>query len=242
MISEWWDGAKNTIVTARQQIEDTLKNTEVEFQAIKDRNEAAKTISKQWKKVKEKTSDSLGLIETNQIDSKDAEKKILDERLGNIKTFSEQANGYLSSIGNSIPNISIDLPEIPSIPDNEGGKKHSGMETGFVGNDSFNKDDTFKYVTLTKLKPDEVPTMLQIGEAVLTKLQQKNVLDNMRTAFYAGVKLPNFNNIQKANTTTSAPSITLNGDIVLQGVNNTTEFAKKIKSEFLTRLSQELYK
>ena len=37
----------------------------------------------------------------------------------------------------------------------------------------------------------------------------------------------NFNNIQKANNTTSAPSITLNGDIVLQGVNDVENFAKK---------------
>ena len=293
LIAERWDGAKNTIVTARQQIEDALKNTEVEFQAIKDRNEAAKTINKQWKKVQEKTADSLALIETNQTDSKDAEKPILEERLLNIKTFSEQANGYLSSVSSSIdtlnsktinPNLSVDLPEVPDVPvvvtveeenpkktddkknnnknnknnknnnknnknnkkedeeEKKGNKKHSGMENGFIGSRMSNQDDTFQYITLTKLKPDEVPTVLQVGEGVLTKLQQTNVLDNMRTAFYAGIKLPNFNNIQKANNLTPVPSITLNGDIVLQGVNNTTEFAQKIKSEFLTKLSQELYK
>ena len=270
-IASRWDGAKTTIKKARQEIEDVLTNTEKEFQAIKDRNEAAKTVNKQWKKVKEKTIESLGLIEQNQISSKDAEKKILDERLGNIKTFAEEANGYLSSIGNSIPNITIDLPEVPDDSsdedssdkegdskkgngkksnkdkeeekDKKGKKNHSGMENGFIGSKLSNQDDTFQYVTLTKLKPDEVPSVLQVGEAVLTKLQQTNVLDNLRTAFYTGIKLPNFNNIQKANTTTfTAPSISFNGDIIVQGVNNTTEFAQKIKSEFLTKLSQELYK
>ena len=295
-IATRWDGAKTTIKKARQEIEDTLTNTEKELQAIKDRNEAAKTINKQWKKVQEKTADSLDLIETNQIDSKDAEKPILEERLSNIKTFSEQANSYLSSVSSSIdtlnsktinPNLSVDLPEVSDVPvtitveeekpnktddkknnnnnnknnnnknnnnknnnknkdkeeeEKKGKKKHSGMENGFVGSKISNQDDTFQYITLTKLKPDEVPTVLQVGEGVLTKLQQTNVLDNMRTAFYAGIKLPNFTNIQKANNLTPVPSITLNGDIVLQGVNNTTEFAQKIKSEFLTKLSQELYK
>ena len=116
------------------------------------------------------------------------------------------------------------------------------MENGFIGSKISNQDDTFQYITLTKLKPDEVPTVLQVGEGVLTKLQQTNVLDNMRTAFCAGVQLPNFNNIQKANNTTPLPSITFNGDIILQGVQDTENFAKKIKSEFLTKLSQELYK
>ena len=259
-----WDGAKKAIKDARQEIEDTLVNTEVEFQAIKDRNEAAKTINKQWKKVKEKTAESLALIETDQINYKDSEKTILDERLGNIKSFADQANSYLSSVSSSINSIpsalnDIDISDIPLVNNSpvlvgaiagaavlnnkkSSKKKHSGMKTGFVGEKISDQDDTFKYVTLTKLKPDEVPTVLQVGEGVLTKLQQTNVLDNMRTAFYAGTKLPNFNNIQKANNITPTPSITLNGDIVLQGVNNTTEFAQKIKSEFLTKLSQELYK
>ena len=91
------------------------------------------------------------------------------------------------------------------------------------------------------MNPDEVPAVLQVGESVLTKLQQTNVLDNMKTAFLAGSRLSNVQNIQTANHS-SAPSITLNGDIVLQGVQNTTEFAQKIKSEFLIKLSQELYK
>lgn len=261
-----WDGAKKTIKTARQEIEDTLKNTEVEFKAIKDRNDAAKTINKQWKKVQEKTVESLALIETDQTDYKDSEKKILDERLANIKTFAEQAMTYLSGVSSNIDSVNASLNKLggtndDSSKDNPGVKRifddprvpkagalaallssfHTGMEQGFVGEIS-NKDDTFKHVTLTKLKPDEVPTVLQVGEGVLTKLQQTNVLDNMRTAFYAGAKLPNFNNIQKANNINTPPSITLNGDIVLQGVNNTTEFAQKIKSEFLTKLSQELYK
>ena len=273
LIATRWDGAKKTIKKAKKEIEDTLANTEKEFQAIKDRNEAAKTINKQWKKVKEKTAESLALIETDQINYKDSEKPILDERLANIKSFAEQASAYLASVSSSIdainsksisPDLNTGEITVPKGQQGSGSNKtskaidaskiviagalasalskfHDGMEQGFVG-DISNKDDTFKHVALTKLKPDEVPTVLQVGEGVLTKLQQKNVLDNMRTAFYAGVKLPNFNNIQKANTTTSAPSITLNGDIVLQGVQNTTEFAQKIKSEFLTKLSQELYK
>ena len=269
-IATRWDGAKNTIKTARQEIEDTLKNTEAEFQAIKDRNEAAKTINKQWKKVKEKTAESLALIETDQINYKDSEKTILDERLGNIKSFADQANSYLSSVSSSIDAVNSKTinPKTSSDNNSTKGKQnsgnkngildneqiilvgalasalsnfHTGMEQGFVGEIS-NKDDTFKHITLTKLKPDEVPTVLQVGEGVLTKLQQTNVLDNMRTAFYAGTKLPNFNNIQKANNTTLPPSISFNGDIILHGVNDVSSFATKIKSEFLTKLSQELYK
>lgn len=250
-----WTGSKTTIETAKQQIEDIVKDTEEELKAIGVRNDATKSVATEWNTTQLGVIGELGLIENGQTVAKDNEATILKERLETLKTFATEAKGYLSEVSSALASAEQLKAEFNNKNNNKkflqtgvgaafllgsNLKFHDGMESGYVGEKE--SKDTFKQITLTKLQPDEVPAVLQVGESVLTKLQQTNVLDNMRTAFYAGVKLPDFNNIQKANNITTAPSITLNGDIVLQGVNNTTEFAKKIKSEFLTKLSQELYK
>lgn len=254
-----WAGSKTKIETAKQQIEDILKDTEEELKAIGVRNDATKSVATEWNTTQLGISTELGLIENGQTIAKDNEATILEKRLETLKAFAVEAKGYLNEVATTLASAEQLQAEFNNKNNNKrflntgagvgaallldslkNIKFHDGMESGYVGEKE--SKDTFKHITLTKLKPDEVPTVLQVGESVLTKLQQTNVLDNMRTAFLAGTKLPNFNNIQKANNTTSVPSITLNGDIVLQGVNNTTEFAKKIKSEFLTKLSQELYK
>lgn len=250
-----WAGSKTKIEVAKQQIEDILKDTEEELKAIGVRNDATKSVATEWNTTQLGISTELGLIENGQTIAKDNEATILEKRLETLKAFAVEAKGYLDEVASALASaeqlqakfnnknkrflntgVGVLLDALNQPPP----KFHTGMENGFVGEK--NSQDSFKHISLTKLKPDEIPAILQVGEGVLTKLQQTNVLDNMRTAFLAGAKLPNFNNIQKANNTTSAPSITLNGDIVLQGVNDTTEFAKKIKSEFLTKLSQELYK
>ena len=62
---------------------------------------------------------------------------------------------------------------------------HTGLEKGLVGE----KDagEGLKKVALRKLEPDEIPALLKLDEAVLTQLQQHNVMSNIGTAFKAGI-------------------------------------------------------
>ena len=249
-----WTTSKDTIAEAKKIIEDIVKDTDIEFKAIADRNEKTKSVASEWLTTKQGIETELGLIESGQTIAKDNEAAILQKRLDALKYFATEATGYLNQVATALASaeqlqtefnnkqkfLNTDDGAIIALNPNEAPEFHTGMENGFVGEK--NTKDSFKNISLTKLKPDEIPAILKIGEGVLTKLQQTNVLDNMRTAFYSGIKLSNFNNIQKANNTTPLPSITFNGDIILQGVQDTENFAKKIKSEFLTKLSQELYK
>ena len=250
-----WVESKETIKKAKEKIEEIIKDTKEESNAIKQRNAATKTVATEWNKTKINVLDDLGNIENGQIIAKDNEAAILESRLETLRNFAAEAKGYLNEISSALSTVEQKKTELNT--DNKfvqigtgtvllldkikstTQKFHNGMESGYVGED---KKDTFKNISLTKLEPNEIPAILQVGEGVLTKLQQTNVLDNMRTAFYAGTKLPNFNNIQKSNNTTAIPSITFNGDIVLHGVQNVSDLSHKIKSEFLTKLSQELYK
>lgn len=249
-----WTTSKDTIAEAKKIIEDIVKDTEIEFKAIADRNEKTKSVASEWLTTKQGIETELGLIESGQIIAKDNEAVILQQRLDALKYFATEATGYLNQVATALASaeqlqtefnnkqkfLNTDAGAIIALNPDEAPEFHTGMENGFVGEK--NTQDSFKNISLTKLKPDEIPAILKVGEGVLTKLQQTNILDNMRTAFYSGTKLSNFNNIQKANNTTFTPSITLNGDIILQGVQDTENFAKKIKSEFLAKLSQELYK
>ena len=251
-----WTKAKSTIKKAKRQIRDILKDTKEELDAINERNTATQSIATEWNTTQIGVIGELGLIENGQITAKDNEAVILGERLEALKTFASEAKGYLNEITQAL-GVAEQLQSGVNKSNNKNFIKtgvgaalllnptnplkfHNGMESGYVGKK--NSKDTFKYISLEKLKPDEVPAVLQVGESILTKIQQANILDNIRTAFYAGLKVPNIQNVQRASNTTSIPSITFNGDIVVQGVQNTTELAHKIKSEFLTKLSQELYK
>lgn len=64
-------------------------------------------------------------------------------------------------------------------------KFHTGLEKGLVGEKQ--SGEGLKKVALRKLEPDEVPAVLKVNEAVLTQLQQQNVMSNIGTAFRAGV-------------------------------------------------------
>ena len=128
------------------------------------------------------------------------------------------------------------------------GKKHSGLESGFVGESKSEKKDKFKYIALSELKPDEIPSLLLKGEAVLNSDQQSAVLDNMRNAIIGGFNLaptitPDIDlNAIKPKTEAVNRTIEFNGDIVLQNVQDVDGLARQIKNNFLIKLDQEFYK
>lgn len=60
-------------------------------------------------------------------------------------------------------------------------KYHTGLEKGLVGSDGFKYDD---FELLQKLGADEVPAVLQKGEAVMTQDQMHNIANAVRLADY----------------------------------------------------------
>lgn len=72
-----------------------------------------------------------------------------------------------------------------STPNKSFAKYHTGLEQGLVGEK--NSGEGIKTLGLRKLEPDEIPAVLKVNEAVLTELQQKNVLSNMGAAYQAGM-------------------------------------------------------
>ena len=264
-----WNGSSKTIVSAKQLIEQTVSDNVKEIESIQQRTEAVKSINDAWEETKTKLEEELGFIQENQIVSKDEESIILGERLENIKTFSEKAAKYLREITAALSQAESKQIELNKVSAENAkieatnskvnnktktitvetmGEKHSGLESGFIGESKSEKKNTFKYIALSELKPDEIPSLLLRNEAVLTENQQNNVLDNMKNSLIGGFNLapiitPDIDlNAIKPKSEAINKTIEFNGDIVLQGVQDTDTFARKIKNEFLIKLDQEFYK
>lgn len=263
-----WNGSSKTITLAKQQIEQVVSDNVKEIESIEKRVETVKTINDAWEETKTKLEEELGFIQENQIVAKDEEQIILGERLENIKTFSQKAAQYLREITTALSQAESKQAELnrvsaenvkkekenikkskskTTVTVDTMGQKHSGLESGYVGESK--KKDTFKYIALSELKPEEIPSVLLKGEAVLNNEQISNVLDNMRNALISGINLAP--NITTPNIDLSAikqkprsvnKTFEFNGDIVLQNVQSPDTLAKQLKNEFLIRLDQEFYK
>ena len=264
-----WNGSSKTIVSAKQLIEQTVSDNVKEIESIQQRTEAVKSINDAWEETKTKLEEELGFIQENQIIAKDEESIILGERLENIKIFSEKAAKYLREIIAALSQAESKQIELNKISAENAkieatnskvnnktktvtvetmGEKHNGLESGFVGESKSAKKDTFKYIALSELKPDEIPSLLLKGEAVVNSDQQERILDNMKNALIGGFNLaptitPNIDlSSIKPKSESVNKTIEFNGDIVLQNVNDPDSLARKIKNEFLIKLDQEFYK
>lgn len=264
-IADTWNGSVTTIEKAKKKIQEVVTNNEKEIKSIDQRIKSAEDLATTWDKKKISLEEDLGLINESHDKAKEKEYNILQERIKNLKEFAEQASGYLSQIQTALGQAETAKKKIEETKDKVTksaidivansvgktiggalgqigtmGKSHEGMELGYIGENSSVTKDNFKYIALSKLKPDEVPRILQNKEAVLTALQQQTVMDNMQTAFYSGLQ----HNVRPIPITQakSNRSIALNGDIVLQGVQDTDTLAKCISRDFLVKLDQEMYK
>ena len=270
--AEKWNGSSKTIATAKQLIEQVVSNNTKEIESIQQRTDSVKTINNAWEETRSKLEEELGFIQENQIVAKDDEAIILGERLENIKSFSEKASAYLKQISNALSQAESKQEELNKISEGSISKpssnktnnktnnkvsqqiktmdtKHSGIASGFVG-ESNKKDNKskFKYIALNELNPDEIPAVLLKGEAILTQEQQSVILDNMKNALIGGINLvpdivPKIDlSSIKPKAESSNRTIEFNGDIVLNGVQDTDSLAKQIKNNFLIKLDQEFYK
>ena len=261
-----WNGSSKTITLAKQQIEQVVSDNVKEIESIQQRTEAVKTINDAWEETKTKLEEELGFIQENQIVAKDEEQIILGERLENIKTFSQKAAQYLKEITTALSQAETKQAELnkvsaenaklektisnnkttATVTVNTMGKKHSGMASGYVGESE--KKDAFKYIALSELKPEEIPTVLLKGEAVLSQEDISNVLSNMKNSLIGGISIgTNLASDINLNTIKQKPesvnkTIEFNGDIVLQNVQSPDTLAQKLKNEFLIKLDQEFYK
>ena len=259
--AEKWNGSSATIQKAKENIEKVVTDNAKEIESIKGRNDVVRTMIDTWTETKLKLEEELGFIKDNQIIAKDEEGIILGERLENIKKFAKEASNFLNQISSALVQAKNKKDEIDKLANEINsktsnksnnktkslslnvdtmGQKHDGIKSGLAGEKDVSKQ--FKYIALSELKPDEVPTLLLKNEAVLTKLQQSTVLDNLRNSFISGINNGMNLSAIKPKTETTNKNIEFNGDIILNNVNDPNSLAKSIKNEFLMRLDQEFYK
>lgn len=176
------------------------------------------------------------------------------EMADDIASSAESANRALSSIDTSAPaqqtttsqTSSSESQKVTSI----GGAviagistvigllfKHDGIESGLVAKDrsEVNRDSIFKRIALDDLKANEVPAVLQVGEAVLTKKQQNNVIRNMVTGVDYGMRFAQGVN-KTSNVNVNIP------EIHVHEVQNADALAREITKSFKTRMIQEVRK
>ena len=257
-----WNGSSKTIAEAKRLIEQTVSDNAKEIESIEKRVKTVKTINDAWEETRTKLEEELGFIKENQILAKDEESVILGERLENIKIFSEKAAKYLREITAALSQAESKQIELNKVSDKNAkieasnsktsknkavvtvetmGEKHSGIESGYVG-ESSNKKDTFKYIALSELDPDEVPSLLLKGEAVLTQDNISNILSNMNNSFISGINQGVDLSAIKEKSDTIHKTIEFNGDIIIQGTENPNSLAQAIKMQLPNALMQELYK
>lgn len=117
-------------------------------------------------------------------------------------------------------------------------KYHSGMELGYIGEGNSSSDkQAFKYIALNELKDDEVISILQKSEGVITPMQVTQTMDNFRKV--AEFKMPTI----ALNNTQPSKSVSFNGDIVINSpVGDSSSLARAIKQNLGNQVLQELYK
>lgn len=137
------------------------------------------------------------------------------------------------------------------IPDDEPSyyvkKYHTGLDEGYVGDKTSLSDDK-RLKVLQKagngLLPNEVRTILEKGEVVLTKPQQINIADALlQRSIMPNITIPDYSHLNNVVSRNNTQSITLSiGDIHLSGVQDANSLARDIVAKLPNRLMQEIYR
>lgn len=101
-----------------------------------------------------------------------------------IEEASKKASETVDKMQETVTEITVKTESKPT-KDKNIVKYHDGIENGLVGEKDVGEG--IKNVALRKLRPDEIPALLKINEAVLTEMQQKNVMDNFGMSYKAGI-------------------------------------------------------
>lgn len=171
---------------------------------------------------------------------------MLTTYVDNTKTMATSVKSAINSIKKKLNGLSdTDLENIEAIVNadkalnidvDDAGKSHSGMELGYIGDNTASGDKkAFKYIALSELDDNEIVRVLQKGEGVVTEPQISTIMSNFRNL--AQVKVPIL-----TNNSQPIQSIEFKGDIIVQGVQNVDGLAKAIKTQLPQQMLQELYK
>ena len=110
---------------------------------------------------------------------------------------------------------------------------HSGINTGYIGTGtSDQKLEALKAMTLTPLKPDEMPALLQAGEIVLNRSQQDTLLSNIK-------KLNAVNPVVAATKSGTVVNMTLS-NLTFHEIQNGQDFAKYIAKNLSSAIAQSI--
>ena len=122
-----------------------------------------------------------------------------------------------------------------TMEDSNGVKHNVSYDTNGPTGTSSDKYDMLRELSTMDLKPQEIPSILDVGEVVLNPQQQSILLNNFK-----GVTSMNaLNNGTVINPTTSTPNIEISfGDISLPNVTNGQEFAESLNMNFKSIMSQ----
>lgn len=104
---------------------------------------------------------------------------------------------------------------------------HTGLENGLVDASNDDRLKALKTMALTPLKPDEIPAILQRGEAVLTVPQQKALINNV-------------GNLSRIN-----PGVNVNltmSNLTFNEISNGQDFANYISRNLSSAIAQSLAK
>ena len=231
-------------------IDKKLKDANITEESSKDVNE---TVDESNKKLVESYTKLVTDLE-----------EVFKELNGMLSTYSTNAQNMANSVSASIATIKNALNGINTISNavdldkavstaakavtsaatkksnatKTAGKSHSGMELGYIGENTTSSDKkAFKYIALNELKDDEIVRVLQKGEAVLTDNQIMQTMNNFRKLAEFKSPTVTFKNNQPSQ------SIEFKGDIIINNtVGDSSSLARAIKQNLGNQVLQELYK
>lgn len=203
--------AKNTIIANYEAITKALQEEvaaqKLEIEGLK------KTIDEMYSSITESLGKSLGEFSKNVSDSCD----ILEGKISDVsKRLEDVTNGTIVSSKKNAGIITGRQPEVTVVQH----EYHNGLENGLVGEK--NAGEGLKKVALRKLEPDEIPAILEVDEAVLTQMQQRNVMHNIGSAFKAGINT----SIIKNNSSTP---VVQNINLTLPNVTNESGYNRLVQ-------------
>ena len=232
---------KNSIATFSSSEEELSKDTE------NSNNKIRTAIAKACSQIKNSYSSLAEFISSFKSDIVNNMRNISDAASDMARSIADSA----ASANSSLSNIDTSVPDTPA-SDNKpstgtgiltglitiiGALFHDGMESGFAAKNQTeaNRNSVFKRIALEDLKANEVPAILQVGEAVLTKKQQANVVSNMVTGVDYGMRCAQGIN-KTSNVNINIP------EIHVHEVQNADALAKEITKSFKARMIQEVRK
>lgn len=101
-IAEEYGTTYLTVADAQKQIEAILTANEDEIGAVEARSDATSDYGSTWTDTKEDVDSSLDTIEQSNVEAKDNESTILDDRLEALKIFKDTAVGYYNEIADAV--------------------------------------------------------------------------------------------------------------------------------------------